>query len=81
MVKTKRFVLQCEKGFLSEDGFVEDALNALQSVTRDKMIQIHKDLVTYKSHDKKFKNVIFFITQIDVDFPSSKSKNDTSRIY
>ena len=78
MVKTERFVLQCEKGYLSADGFVADARNALQSVTREKMIQIHKDLVTYKSGDKNFKNLIFFITSIDVSFSTFKDEVNAS---
>lgn len=78
MVRTERFVLQCEKGFLSEDGFVADARKALQSVTREKMIQIHKDLAMYKSGDKNFKNLIFFITSIDVSFSTFKDEPNAS---
>ena len=76
MIKTRRYVLKCQKGFLSENGLVEDVHQALQSVTREKMIKIHKDFVTYYRGNKNFENLIFFITHIDVDFPSPKKKTN-----
>lgn len=78
-MKTERYALMCQKGFLAEDGFVEDVNLALQSVTKEKMVEIHNKIKIYKSNDKDFKDLVFWIKTIKAPFPSPHNANAIPR--
>ena len=79
-MKTERYALMCQKGFLAEDGFVEDVSLALQSVTKEKMVEIYGKVRTYKSDDEDFKDLVFFIKTVKTQFPSPHNVNVFPRL-
>ena len=79
-MNTEKYALHCQKGFLSEDGFVEDVNLALQSVTKEKMVDIYQKIKTYKAEDENFKDLIFFIKTVKTKFPSPHNVNVFPRL-